>query len=89
MCLRRVVHTTKFARAVKETKGSFKERMRAVADLLKEDAARPDGSWLIDLSLTLKGTSVSHGSQSRLSWRPSFSFLCLCRNSSVLALCGA
>ena len=60
MSMRRVVHTLDFVRAIKQSKGSFKERVQKVADLLKKDADRPDGAWLIDLSLTLKGTSVGH-----------------------------
>ena len=59
MSMRRVVHTLDFVRAIKQFKGSFKERMQKVTDLLKKDADRPDGAWLIDLSLALKATSVS------------------------------
>ena len=54
--MRRVVHTFKFLRMFTNT-DSHERRMQAVANLLKEDAARSDP--LIDLPFTMEGDKVS------------------------------
>jgi len=56
-----VVQTLKLIDAIEATEGSYKQRMQAVADLLKADAARP--ASLLDLSLAPEDDEV------RQNWR--------------------
>jgi hypothetical protein len=53
----RAVHTYKLSVALKASEGTFVQRMRKVAGLLEEEAARPDP--FIDLSFTMDGDKVS------------------------------